>query len=170
LKRDDLNQERLGSAFMPRAYLNTEIRTYEIIGDQDGISRVGSVDLIPNHEVHETLAEAYQQLSEYFNRQRKTFTFKLNMIGTEFQIKCWTALLEVPYGETRSYKEIATMIGDPKASRAVGMANNRNPLAIVVPCHRVIGARGQLVGYEGGVDIKRYLLALEGHERFQQLF
>ena len=155
---------------MPRAYLKTEIRSYEIIGGHGGISRISSVDQILNDEIHKSLAEAHQQLSEYFNQQRRTFTFKLNMIGTEFQIKCWNALLEIPYGETRSYKEVATMIGDPKASRAVGMANNRNPLAIVVPCHRVIGARGQLVGYEGGLDIKRYLLALEGHERFQGLF
>ena len=85
--------------------------------------------------------------------------------GTEFQKKVWAALREIPYGETRSYGQIAARIGDPKASRAVGMANNKNPLAIVVPCHRVVGANGSLTGYAGGLEVKEYLLKLESEHK-----
>ena len=98
---------------------------------------------------------------EYLDGKRKEFDFPYKMIGTEFQKKVWHALTKIPYGETRTYKEIATAVGNPKASRAVGMANNRNPIFIVVPCHRVIGANGKLVGYAGGLDMKDALLSLE---------
>ena len=101
------------------------------------------------------------QLEEYFLGRRKIFEFPLDPDGSVFQKKVWKALLEIPYGETRSYGEIAKNIGNPKASRAVGMANNKNPLAIVVPCHRVIGSNGKMVGYGGGIPIKQYLLELE---------
>ncbi len=105
--------------------------------------------------------KAYEQILEYLNGTRKKFDLPIQMEGTEFQKKVWDALLTIPYGETRSYKEIAEQIGDVKATRAVGMANNKNPIAIVVPCHRVVGANGTLTGYAGGLDIKKKLLELE---------
>ena len=105
--------------------------------------------------------EAYTQLSEYLKGKRKTFDLPFKMRGTQFQLQVWNALLDIPYGETRSYKQIAEAIGNPKAVRAVGMANNRNPLLIIVPCHRIIGKNGSLVGYAGGLDKKEFLLRLE---------
>jgi O-6-methylguanine DNA methyltransferase len=102
------------------------------------------------------------ELEQYFAGKRRQFDFPLDLRGTEFQISCWQALVEIPYGETRSYADIARAVGKPNAFRAVGMANNRNPIAIVVPCHRVIASDGGLCGYGGGLDIKRKLLELEG--------
>lgn len=101
------------------------------------------------------------QLEEYFSGDRTDFTFPIDLQGTPFQKRVWKSLLTIPYGETRSYKEIAQMIHSPKAVRAVGGAINRNPIAIAVPCHRVIGSNGSLVGYNGGLDKKRFLLQLE---------
>jgi methylated-DNA-[protein]-cysteine S-methyltransferase len=103
-----------------------------------------------------------RELDQYFAGERRKFTIPLDLRGTPFQLACWNALLEIPYGETRSYGEIARVIGHPQAFRAVGMANNRNPIAIVVPCHRVIGSSGSLCGYGGGLELKRKLLDLEG--------
>lgn len=102
------------------------------------------------------------QLGEYFAGERKQFTFTLDLRGTDFQIACWQALLAIPYGETRTYADIARAVGKPHGFRAVGMANNRNPIAIVVPCHRVIASDGTLCGYGGGLEIKGKLLELEG--------
>jgi O-6-methylguanine DNA methyltransferase len=102
------------------------------------------------------------ELQEYFAGQRREFTFPLDLRGTDFQLACWRALLAIPYGETRSYADVARAVGKPNAFRAVGMANNRNPIAIVVPCHRVIASDGSLCGYGGGLDAKRQLLELEG--------
>jgi O-6-methylguanine DNA methyltransferase len=102
------------------------------------------------------------ELDEYFAGQRREFSFALDLRGTDFQVACWRALLAIPYGETRTYADIARAVGRPKGFRAVGMANNRNPVAIVVPCHRVIASDGTLCGYGGGLDIKRKLLELEG--------
>lgn len=104
---------------------------------------------------------AASQLTEYFNGKRKAFDLPLEIIGTDFRKKVWTALSEIPYGETRSYKDIAERIGIPKACRAVGGANNKNPISIIIPCHRVVGADGSLVGYGGGLDKKVMLLELE---------
>ncbi len=107
--------------------------------------------------------EAYvTELEEYFARERREFTFPLDLRGTDFQRACWHALLAIPYGETRTYADIARAVGKPNAFRAAGMANNRNPIAIVVPCHRVIASDGTLCGYGGGLDVKRKLLELEG--------
>lgn len=106
-----------------------------------------------------------RELQEYFEGKRKEFTVPLAMEGTEFQKKVWNALLKIPYGQTCSYKEIAIQIGSPGACRAVGMANNRNPIPILVPCHRVIGADGRLTGYAGGLDMKEKLLKLERENR-----
>jgi O-6-methylguanine DNA methyltransferase len=103
-----------------------------------------------------------RELAEYFAGNRKNFTFPLDLRGTNFQIACWRALLAIPYGETRTYADIARAVKKPHGFRAVGMANHRNPIAIVVPCHRVIASDGTLCGYGGGLGIKRRLLALEG--------
>jgi O-6-methylguanine DNA methyltransferase len=108
------------------------------------------------------LSDYVSQLEEYFSGLRKEFTFPLDMRGTPFQLECWQALVAIPYGETRTYADIARAVGRPQGFRAVGMANNRNPIAIVVPCHRVIASDGTLCGYGGGLDIKRKLLQLEG--------
>jgi len=102
------------------------------------------------------------ELDEYFAGQRRQFSFRLDLRGTLFQLQCWLALLEIPYGETRTYADIARAIGKPQAFRAVGLANNRNPVAIIVPCHRVIASDGTLCGYGGGLDLKQKLLVLEG--------
>jgi methylated-DNA-[protein]-cysteine S-methyltransferase len=103
-----------------------------------------------------------RELNEYFSGKRREFTFALDLRGTPFQMQCWRALLAIPYGETCTYADIARAIKNPQAFRAVGLANNRNPIAIVVPCHRVIASDGTLCGYGGGLDLKRRLLELEG--------
>jgi O-6-methylguanine DNA methyltransferase len=118
-------------------------------------------DSIQLHESEPALAPYLRELNEYFAGERRQFSFQLDLRGTEFQLACWHALLEIPYGETRSYRDLAEAIGHPHAYRAVGMSNNRNPVAIVVPCHRVIASSGSLCGYGGGLDIKRKLLDLE---------
>lgn len=107
------------------------------------------------------LETAARQLEEYFQGKRTEFSLPLSPKGSAFQQKVWNALCTIPYGETRSYKQIAEQIGSPKACRAVGMANNRNPIMIVIPCHRVIGTNGSLTGYAGGMEMKEKLLALE---------
>ena len=107
-------------------------------------------------------AQTEKELSEYFAGKRKVFTVPLSLSGTGFRLKVWKALTDIPYGETRSYGDIAKAIGSPKSCRAVGGANHHNPVSIIVPCHRVIGADGTLTGYGGGLEIKEYLLKLEG--------
>lgn len=104
---------------------------------------------------------AFTQITEYFDGRRKVFDFPYKLRGTDFQIKVWNALRDIPFGETKSYKDIAIAIGSPKSCRAVGGANNKNPILIAVPCHRVIGISGNLVGFAGGLAMKEALLALE---------
>lgn len=118
---------------------------------------------IEENEFNETqlIKTAYTQLIEYFEGKRKNFDFPMDPAGTDFQRKVWKALVEVPYGETRSYKDIAEAVESPKAYRAVGNANNKNPIQFVIPCHRIIGSNKKLVGYRGGLDIKERLLLLE---------
>lgn len=113
-------------------------------------------------ELTPLLAETVRQLDQYFAGKRRDFDLPLAPQGTPFQQLVWAALRQIPYGTTASYGQIAEAIGNPKASRAVGMANNRNPIAVIIPCHRVIGADGSLVGYGGGLPIKKQLLELEG--------
>lgn len=108
------------------------------------------------------IREAHRQLGEYLDGERRVFDLPLRPRGTDFQRRVWQALRDIPYGQTRSYRDVAAAIGNPKAVRAVGMANNRNPLLVVVPCHRVIGSDGKLVGYAAGLDKKAFLLSLEG--------
>lgn len=105
--------------------------------------------------------QVFSQVMEYLEGKRKTFDFAYRLEGTEFEKKVWEALCRIPYGETRTYKEIAAEIGNPRASRAVGMANNKNPVTIAVPCHRVVGSDGKLVGYAGGLAMKQALLEME---------
>ena len=126
--------------------------------------RLGAVEPDASHPV---LREVERQLAEYFAGERRAFTVALDMVGTDFQKKVWAALLTIPFGETRSYGDIARQIGHPKAARAVGAANGRNPISIVTPCHRAIGANGTLTGFAGGLAVKRHLLSLEsGQGRF----
>ena len=112
-------------------------------------------------EDHPVLVETERQLNEYFKGERKQFSIKLDFIGTDFQKKVWEALLTIPYGETRSYGQIAAQLNNPKSVRAVGAANGRNPISIITPCHRVIGATGSLTGFGGGLENKELLLKLE---------
>lgn len=111
------------------------------------------------------LKKAARQMEEYFSGSRKQFELPLSLAGTPFQLADWAALQTIPYGQTRYYQQIAEQLGNPKACRAVGLANNRNPVAVIVPCHRVLGKDGKLVGYAGGLSIKEGLLKLEREHR-----
>ena len=131
-----------------------------ILWENDDPRRVRLSPLKENN-AHPILLEAERQLKDYFAGKLQTFSVKLDFAGTEFQKKVWGALLTIPFGETRSYAEIARQIGQPKAVRAVGAANGKNPLSIIAPCHRVIGSDGKLTGFAGGLDVKASLLKLE---------
>lgn len=156
---------------MLQAYLKTPLGIAEIIGDEKGISKISILEegnesvIIPD-----VLKEAASQLDEYFLGKRDQFTFKLNPSGTEFQKKVWQGLLEIPFGKTMSYQELSLKLGDVKAIRAVASANGKNPLWIVVPCHRVIGSDGSLTGYAGGLWRKKWLLDHENPLKQQTLF
>lgn len=128
--------------------------------------RENRVRLGPLHrdDQHPLLQETARQLAAYFARERQTFELPLDFSGTAFQREVWAALLTIPFGETRSYAQIAQQIGRPQAVRAVGAANGRNPISIIAPCHRVIGASGSLTGFAGGLPAKQLLLALEGRQ------
>ena len=140
--------------------VSSQNRLTGIIWEKDDPNRMRPDNIVENDQ-HPVLLEAEQQLREYFNRERKIFSLDLDFNGTEFQKKVWNALLTIPYGETRTYGEIARQIGSPKSSRAVGAASGKNPISIVAPCHRVIGASGKLVGFGGGLENKSLLLNLE---------
>lgn len=148
-------------------YYDTPIGRVGIEDDGDYISYVhfGEVKR-PEAIIRETtlIKKAAKELDEYFKGERDNFDLPLKLEGTEFQKKVWETLTRIPCGETRSYKQIAEEVGNPLAARAVGMANNKNKIPLFIPCHRVIGANGKLVGYEGGLDIKEKLLALEKKE------
>lgn len=131
-----------------------------ILWETERPNRVRLDELTPVDR-HPVLDETARQLAQYFAGARQSFDLPLDFVGTEFQQKVWRALLTIPFGETRSYSQIATQIGHPKAVRAVGAANGRNPLSIVAPCHRVIGASGELTGFAGGLRAKQVLLAVE---------
>lgn len=141
--------------------MSSPIGYLTVMAHGDAITSIafgGTAETIPASAL---LREAKRQLEEYFAGRRRVFDLPLSPHGTEFQRRVWTALETIPYGETRTYAQIASAIGSPKACRAVGMANHCNPLPIVVPCHRVIGSGGQLTGYAGGLNIKQFLLTLE---------
>jgi len=132
-----------------------------ILWENDRPRRV-RLNLESEQASHPVLVEAERQLTEYFAGRRKQFALKLDVAGTPFQRQVWNALLTIPFGETRSYRQIATQIGNPRAARAVGAANGKNPVSIVAPCHRVVGSSGALTGFAGGLEVKARLLALEG--------
>lgn len=143
---------------------NTPAGILTIAADEKAICAVsfGRID-VENAEVKETplITKTITELNEYFKGWRKEFDLPLAPQGTDFQQKVWQVLQNIPYGQTRSYKEIAKAAGSPRGYRAVGMANNKNPIAIIIPCHRVIGANGKMVGYAGGLNTKENLLKLE---------
>lgn len=148
-------------------YENSEYRIV-IAGDKKGISNLFFDNGTKEFEIQndwekseEYFKEAKQQIGEFFAGERTDFKLKLNPKGTDFQQKVWNELRNIPYGELRTYKDIAIAIGNPKASRAIGMANNRNPIPLIIPCHRVVGSNKKLVGYAYGLELKNYLINLE---------
>ncbi|GAB1476715.1 methylated-DNA--[protein]-cysteine S-methyltransferase [Bacillota bacterium] len=150
-------------------YYETIIGTLGIADDGEAVTDIffgkdddpADLKLMEQKET-KLIKEAIKQLREYFEGKRKVFDLPLKAEGTPFQKAAWDALLTIPYGEVRSYGQMARQVGNPKACRAIGMANNRNPIAIVIPCHRVTGSDGKLVGYGGGLHIKKLLLDIEG--------
>lgn len=150
------------------AYLNSPIGLIEITGNDDGIQSVYFVEerKTKTSKIHPSLKECIYELEEYFQGVRKEFGLKLNPEGTDFQKKVWTELLNVPFGKTVSYLDISKKLGDANATRAVGNANGSNPIFIIVPCHRVIGVNGKLVGYGGGLWRKEWLLNHEKSSTF----
>jgi methylated-DNA-[protein]-cysteine S-methyltransferase len=156
---------------METAYLQTPIGYAEFQGDENGLASVSVFDEIkPIGIIPEVLEDAVYQFKEYFEGSRKEFDLKLNPSGTDFQKKVWDALLEIPFGKTISYLELSKRLGDVKAIRAVASANGKNPLWIVVPCHRVIGTNGDLTGYAGGLHRKKWLLEHESPAKQTTLF
>ncbi|MDC6385572.1 methylated-DNA--[protein]-cysteine S-methyltransferase [Flagellimonas taeanensis] len=156
---------------MEIAYLQTPVGIAEFQGDEDGLVSISILDENkPIGIIPEVLEDAVYQLKEYFEGSRQQFDLKLNPSGTDFQKKVWEALLEIPFGKTISYLDLSKKLGDVKAIRAVASANGKNPLWIVVPCHRVIGTNGDLTGYAGGLHRKKWLLEHESPAKQTALF
>lgn len=154
------------------AYYKTPIGTAKIIGDSNGIQTVSVIDeaMETSSNIPEFAKDCVQQLKEYFTGIRTEFDLKLNPQGTDFQKTVWKELLKIPFAKTRTYLEQTKKIGDPKAIRAVASANGKNPIWIIIPCHRVIGSDGSLTGYAGGVWRKKWLLEHESPVKQQSLF
>ena len=144
-------------------YYETDLGIIGIKDNKKAITEIFYAKMKINDNIKETdlIKECYKQLKEYLQGERRVFDVPIEFNGTKFQNAVWKELLKIPYGETRSYKDIAVAIGNEKACRAIGMANNKNPISIIVPCHRVLGSNGKLVGYAGGLDIKEKLLNIE---------
>lgn len=157
---------------MENAIIKTVLGFTEIVGDDHGISKIHVFDTAKtiSKKIPDALQEAVNQILEYFEGKRNSFDFKLNPKGTVFQQKVWQELLNIPFGKTTSYQELSIKLGDVKAIRAVANANSKNPLWIVVPCHRVIGSDGSLTGYAGGLWRKKWLLEHENPVKQQSLF
>lgn len=156
---------------MDTTFIKTPLGIAKIVGDENGVSEISVSDEgTISKKIPAVLDEAIIQLNDYFEGKRTDFTLKLNPQGTEFQQKVWAALLEIPFGKTMSYMELSKKLGDVKAIRAVASANGKNPLWIVVPCHRVIGTDGSLTGYAGGLWRKKWLLEHENPSNQQSLF
>ena len=158
---------------MEKAYLSSPLGVLEIEGSENGVAAVSFTDLqdIPLIErVPECLSQCLLQLQEYFEGKRKVFELKLDLQGTSFQIRVWKGLQEVGYGRTRTYLQQARFLGDEKAIRAVAAANGRNPVAIILPCHRIVGSDGSLTGYAGGLWRKKWLLEHENPPKQTALF
>ena len=156
---------------MQTTFINSPLGITKIVGDENGIS---VISILQEGEIStkipKELKEAVTQLQDYFEGKRTEFTFKLNPKGTDFQQKVWQELLNIPFGKTMSYLELSKKLGDVKAIRAVASANGKNPLWIVIPCHRVIGTDGSLTGYAGGLWRKKWLLEHETPTNQQSLF
>jgi methylated-DNA-[protein]-cysteine S-methyltransferase len=154
------------------AYYKTPIGTAKIVGDENGINAIAVIDdaMETSAEIPEILRNCVQQLDEYFNGTRTVFKLKLNLQGTNFQKKVWEELLNVPYGNTKTYLEQTKKLGDVKAIRAVASANGKNPIWILIPCHRIIGSDGSLTGYAGGIWRKKWLLEHENPTTQLSLF
>ena len=153
---------------MYKAYYNSPIGIVEIVSDENNIIELSFVENAKENNLQagpQILKSALQQIEEYFQGKRSVFDLKLKAEGTEFQQRVWNCLVEVPYGNTACYGEIAAAVGNSKASRAVGGANNKNKIAIIVPCHRIVGADGSLTGYAGGLWRKEWLLKHEKDNR-----
>nr|WP_298923183.1 methylated-DNA--[protein]-cysteine S-methyltransferase [uncultured Allomuricauda sp.] len=156
---------------MEVAYLQTPMGMAELQGDENGLASISVLnEEKPIGIIPDVLEDAIYQFQEYFEGTRENFDLKLNPSGTDFQKKVWDALCEIPYGKTVSYLELSKKLGNPKAIRAVAAANGKNPLWIVVPCHRVIGSNGDLVGYAGGLHRKKWLLEHESPAKQTSLF
>lgn len=157
---------------MEKIVINSPLGFVLIEGDETGISKISitSNEILLTETIPDLFTDVVSQMHEYFEGNRTVFTFKLNPKGTEFQKKVWDELLNIPFGTTASYQEITNKLGDPKAIRAVANANGKNPLWIVVPCHRVIGSDGSLTGYAGGLWRKKWLLEHENPVKQQSLF
>jgi len=157
---------------MDVTHLNTPIGTLKITGDDEGLQEVVFVDseVSLNTSIPQSLLPAVTQLKEYFNKTRTSFELELNPQGTVFQKRVWKQLQEIPFGKNRSYQQMANTLGDPKVIRAAASANGKNPIAIIIPCHRVIGSDGSLTGYAGGLHRKKWLLAHESPVKQVALF
>lgn len=157
---------------METVYLKTPLGMAKLQGDKNGLSSITVLegDGKAKEVIPEVLKDSVYQLKEYFEGERTAFDLSLNPEGTDFQKRVWKALLEIPYGRTMSYLELSKALGDVKAIRAVAAANGKNPLWIVVPCHRVIGSDGSLTGYAGGLHRKKWLLEHESPVKQQTLF
>lgn len=153
------------------AFIKTPLGIAKIVGDADGISVISILEEGElTKKIPSELKEAVTQLNDYFAKKRTDFSFKMNPKGTDFQQKVWQELLQIPFGKTMSYMDLSKKLGDVKAIRAVASANGKNPLWIVVPCHRVIGTDGSLTGYAGGLWRKKWLLEFESPVKQETLF
>lgn len=157
---------------MEKVVINSPLGFVLIEGNEEGISKISvtSDETILSETISDLFDDVVTQLNEYFQGNRTDFQFKMNPIGTDFQKKVWEELLKIPFGKTVSYQEVTNNLGDPKAIRAVANANGKNPLWIVIPCHRVIGSDGSLTGYAGGLWRKKLLLDHENPVKQQSLF
>jgi methylated-DNA-[protein]-cysteine S-methyltransferase len=158
--------------------MSSPVGRLELVASDDGLAAIlwendnprrVPLNIVAENNAHPVLVETERQLEEYFAGMRRSFALELDFAGTDFQRQVWAALLAIPFGETRSYSQIAKQIGKPTAVRAVGAANGRNPISIIAPCHRVIGSTGKLTGFAGGLEAKAQLLALESESRALEL-
>jgi methylated-DNA-[protein]-cysteine S-methyltransferase len=154
--------------------IDSPVGRLKLVGNDNGLAAVlwaverprrVVLDIVGEHADHPLLVETERQLNEYFDGARRAFELKLNFQGTTFQKRVWAALLRIPFGETRTYRQIAVELGNSNATRAVGAANGRNPISIIAPCHRLVGTDGSLTGFAGGLEAKAYLLNLESSGR-----
>ena len=157
---------------METTFINTPLGIAKLEGDENGLASITVLndDIPASTVIPELLEDAVYQLQEYFEGTRDSFSLTLNPNGTDFQKRVWDALLDIPYGKTLSYLELSKILGDVKAIRAVAAANGKNPLWIIIPCHRVIGSDGSLTGYAGGLHRKKWLLNHESPAKQQSLF